>query len=592
MLSALADRITYFWVIRTCWRFSSRPERRRLVLIYVLLTGSNAMALTRPVIIGKVVTTVATGGPEFHRHLVLWLAAMVGSMVMSWVFVGPARIQERKFGFALRQSVTERLYGEVTALPWEWHQAHHTGDTLSRITTATKALFAFADNQFDYMNTFLKLAGCIGLLLWFAPEVGLVIAAVTPPLAYIMRRFDLVSMRITEEINRGERTLAASLMDYLGNIATLLALRIADAGRAVLHARFAELRPVLTRAVEVAVYKSAFYSIALSAASAPALLFYLSRQSDLTTAIAAGTVVTVFQYLQQIDGAIGTFAGNYQTLLNFRIDVGGIDDIRNAHAEQGGPPRAPHRTEWKELAITGLRFRYEDREHHVHQLEGIALVLRRGGRVALVGSSGSGKSTLLRLLRGLHEPESATLTLDGLFQPDFGALAAVSTLIPQDAEIFENTLRYNVAFGTDANDAELQPAIEMACLGPVIAPLPQGLDTDIRERGVNLSGGQKQRLALARGLFAARGSSLLLMDEPTSSLDPITEVEIFTRIFAALPDTCIVAAIHRLHLLDRFDYIYVMENGGIIEEGTLPDLLARNGAFAALWAAQRREEQT
>ena len=130
----------------------------------------------------------------------------------------------------------------------------------------------------------------------------------------------------------------------------------------------------------------------------------------------------------------------------------------------------------------------------------------------------------------------------------------------------------------------------MACLNPVLELLSNGIDTDIRERGVNLSGGQKQRLALARALFAAKDSSILLLDEPTSSLDPVTEAIVYDRIFAGLPDTCIVSSVHRLHLLSRFDRIYVMDRGRIVEEGSFTELIAREGALHRMWAAQQRSD--
>ena len=160
---------------------------------------------------------------------------------------------------------------------------------------------------------------------------------------------------------------------------------------------------------------------------------------------------------------------------------------------------------------------------------------------------------------------------------------SLSTLVPQDAEIFENTLRYNITCGVAAG-AGLEAVVDMTCLGPVVDQLEAGLDTGMNERGVNLSGGQKQRLALARGLFAARDSSLLLMDEPTSSLDPATEAEVYDRIFAYRSDACIVSSVHRLHLLDRFDHIYVMaagRGGGAWHPGRSSRTQRRTGSHVA-----------
>ncbi len=135
MLSRATDKIAYFRLIRTCWRLSP-PQRPRMVLIWGLLVLTNAVGLTRPIIVGGIVATVAKAGSHFYHDLVLWLLAMVGSMMLYWLLIGPVRIQERKLAVSLKQTLTETLYDDVTRLPWEWHQAHHTGDTLSRINGA------------------------------------------------------------------------------------------------------------------------------------------------------------------------------------------------------------------------------------------------------------------------------------------------------------------------------------------------------------------------------------------------------------------------------------------------------------------------
>jgi ABC-type multidrug transport system fused ATPase/permease subunit len=119
--------------------------------------------------------------------------------------------------------------------------------------------------------------------------------------------------------------------------------------------------------------------------------------------------------------------------------------------------------------------------------------------------------------------------------------------------------------------------------------MPEGLNTDIREKGVNLSGGEKQRLALARGILAAKNSSILLLDEPTSSVDAHNELLIYEQIFRTFHDKCILSSIHRLHLLDLFDYVYVMGQGQIVQQGTFEELRRQPGLFAVLWKKYQRE---
>jgi ATP-binding cassette subfamily B protein len=202
------------------------------------------------------------------------------------------------------------------------------------------------------------------------------------------------------------------------------------------------------------------------------------------------------------------------------------------------------------------------------------LTLRRGQRVALVGPSGGGKSTLLRVLAGLYPPGSGTLLFDG--QPmDWAQLRRLATLIPQETELFEASIRENLAFGQPRDDALLMSALHTSTFDEVLKANHGDLDTAVSERGFNLSGGQRQRLCLARGVLAAQGSSLLLLDEPTSALDANTEARVLARIAEAFPEACVIASIHRLSLLERFDTVVLMEAGRVLDHGPRDAVLAR-----------------
>jgi len=215
-------------------------------------------------------------------------------------------------------------------------------------------------------------------------------------------------------------------------------------------------------------------------------------------------------------------------------------------------------------------------------LSGVTLELRRGERLALVGPSGSGKSTLLRVLAGLYDADAGHVTVDGVPQLGLRHLGAVATLIPQEAEIFEASVRENIAFDRPVDPVRLARALHASAFDAVLAGLPAGLDTPMSERGFNLSGGQRQRLALARGVLAADGSSLLLLDEPTSALDALTERLVHERLDAAFADACIVAAVHRLGVLAHFDRVAFMQAGRIVDVGTVADVRARQPLFAQM----------
>ncbi|MEM9259481.1 MAG: ATP-binding cassette domain-containing protein, partial [Bacteroidota bacterium] len=264
-------------------------------------------------------------------------------------------------------------------------------------------------------------------------------------------------------------------------------------------------------------------------------------------------------------------------------DLAAIDPIEEAYSRQAMPTlNGEVQREWQRLRVEALNFRYVEQGAGIFDLR---LNLDRGKRIALIGPSGSGKTTTLYTLRGLYPPEELSLRFDE--QQDSGPqLHEQTTLIPQSPEIFEDTLRNNLTMGLERQSAELEQSIHISVLEDVIEQADQGLATFLAEGGANLSGGQRQRLSIARGLLAADTSTLLLLDEPTSSLDPKTELLVYERLFAAFPDKTIVSTLHRLHLLRFFDYIYYMAEGRIVAEGTLTDLLEKSAGFRSMYQEQ------
>jgi ABC-type bacteriocin/lantibiotic exporter with double-glycine peptidase domain len=230
----------------------------------------------------------------------------------------------------------------------------------------------------------------------------------------------------------------------------------------------------------------------------------------------------------------------------------------------------------------------------------VSLSLQQGRRYALIGGSGSGKSTLLRVLAGLYEADRVAIDRrngPAIVTPSAAAqmLKANVTLVPQDAEVIEGTLAENLGLcATHAGaptDTQFSDAMNVACVSDFISNDAKGLSTAVVERGANWSGGQRARIALARGILAAADSNLVLFDEPTAALDSRTEARVYDNIFAALPNSCIVSSIHRLHLLDRFDEVIVMHEGRVVAQGPAALLAATSPDFRQLLAMYRQEDR-
>jgi ATP-binding cassette subfamily C protein len=220
-------------------------------------------------------------------------------------------------------------------------------------------------------------------------------------------------------------------------------------------------------------------------------------------------------------------------------------------------------------------------------LQDVTLAIPSGRTTAIVGPSGAGKSTLADVLIGLLRPVSGAVTVDGrpLGDADLTAWRRAIGYVPQDGFLFHDTVRQNLRWAEpDATDAEMWAALERAAAADFIKGRPEGLDTIVGDRGVRLSGGERQRLALARALLTA--PRLLVLDEATSSLDAPNEQLILDAVRALSGSVTTVIITHRLAAIRFADVIHVLENGRLVESGSWPELVARNGAFTRLLRAQ------
>jgi subfamily B ATP-binding cassette protein MsbA len=239
-----------------------------------------------------------------------------------------------------------------------------------------------------------------------------------------------------------------------------------------------------------------------------------------------------------------------------------------------------------EIAFERVSFRYPGAS--ADALRDIDIRVRAGEVVALVGASGAGKTTLMNLLPRFIEPTAGRITIDGVPLPDLklADLRRQFALVSQEVVLFNDSIRANVAFGSEAevDDARIWTALEAAMLDATVRALPEGLDASVGERGTRLSGGQRQRLALARAIV--KDAPVLLLDEATSALDSETEREVQLTLERTMRGRTTLVIAHRLSTIERADRILVFEHGRVVEQGTHAELLAADSLYARLYRIQ------
>lgn len=576
----------YFEMVVTAWRFAD-GRRIQFVLVFFLFFMANIVAMLEPLIFALFLNELQTNPGEYRSALTLLVAYPILELAF-WIFHGTGRVIERVTTYHIVKNYRTEVFKVLSSMPLKWHKDNHSGSLMSRIQKSAQALSNFSDDSYMYIETIVRFfAGLTALFVisWLSGVIGLVCGIVT---VLIIFRFDKVLVAYLKKINERWHFYDAVYYDYVTNMRTVITLRLEKLAQSETLKNCQKVFAVWNKNAKLNELKWFTLSMVLAVLTFGILFLYVLQHVWSGEMILVGTLVALFQYVERFKQVFYDVAWKYDQLIHYRTDIASMDPIWKAYAALDHSKEASKIPErWERIEVADLHFRYEDEKHRKHNLKGVSVVLERGKKIALIGESGSGKSTMLSLLRGLEQPARVKVTVDWK-EIAWGALAGQMTLVPQDPEIFENTIEYNVTAGLAHKAKEVTEAIRLARFDSVVARLPNGLQTNIKEKGVNLSGGEKQRLALARGIFAAKNSSIVLMDEPTSSVDAKNERAIYESLFGHFKDRCIVSTIHRLHLLPEFDWIYSFKNGELVAQGSFKTLLKTDVEFRKNWEVYQK----
>src|SRR5712671_1774338 len=362
---------------KTLWRHAE-GRRGRVVVFVVLLITAQLVRLTIPWFFGEAVNALQLKGMDGIRQARNDLLLMLAAVGVAWTMHGPARIVERFTALVVRERFADALHAKALALPVRWHEQHHSGETLHRMTRATSSLASFAQSQFIYLQNTVSVLGPIAALYVVSRPTGAAAMAGYAAIAYFVVRIDSVMVRLVREENRAERRYNAALVDCLSNIGTVLTLRLQEPMRKMLRSRLLAVFAPLRRNIVFNEVKWGGIDLLNSAmrTGLVALYAWLSWREHGT--IPVGTAVVVHQYSQQVGNVVASMAMHWNDLVRQKTEVADIEPILSSPARPLDVSAVPEA--WREIRVDGVRFVHPRAGDGRPALDDVSVELRRGQR--------------------------------------------------------------------------------------------------------------------------------------------------------------------------------------------------------------------
>jgi ATP-binding cassette subfamily B protein len=565
-----------------------RPDLRvRMVISVAALVLGKIITVVIPILNGMVIDTLKQDPVTIAiATAVALIIAYATASSMASVFNEVRNSVFAKVSYHAVRQIAVQTFVHIHALSLRFHLERRTGGLSRIIDRGVKGIDTLLTyGIFLIFPTILEFTLVCAVLLWKF-DIWFVAANVVMIALYTYYSFAITRWRIQfrRQMNDSDTEANTKAVDSLLNYETVKYFN-AEAhethrfDKAIKRYSDASVKSMMSLAL-LNVGQQIIIALGLAA------IMILSAIGIKNGTLRLGDFVVAMAYLIQLQRPLNLMGTLYREISQALADMEAMFNLLRKPQEVADKPDAkPLAVSQGEIRFDNVVFSYEpDRVI----LKGISFKVPAGKTVAVVGPSGAGKSTISRILYRFYDIQSGSVTIDGQDVRDVtqSSLRAAIGIVPQDTVLFNDTILYNIAYGrVGASAPEVAEAARLAQIDTFIRELPQGYESMVGERGLKLSGGEKQRVAIARTLL--KNPPILLLDEATSALDTHTEREIQSALKLVAKNRTTLVIAHRLSTVVDADEILVLDHGQIIERGRHGELVARGGAYAAMWNKQK-----
>ncbi len=579
-------------LVRWLWGWV-RPHRRLVLLSLMLFICVSAVQLVQPYLIKVAIDNYMVPGrlEGLTTVALLFLAALVGEFIFRFLEIYVMESTGQAVVYDLRTAV----FAHLQRLPARFFDRNPVGRLVTRVTTDVESLNeVFASGVVTAAGDLIKLAGIVAVMLWMDVKLALVTFTVVPVMLGLSMFFRLRLRDVYRALRLRLARINAALNESLTGMPLVQLFRRQRRNYREFEALNRSHRDADTHSVW---YDSVFSAVVEWVGTlSVALIIWYGGGQIVSEAITFGVLVAFIEYTQRFFQPIRELSTKYTVMQAAMASSERLVALLKEAPEPGAVLPAAAGGSGVAAAAARGRLEFENVWFHYHEgeevLRGVSFHVDPGEKLAIVGFTGSGKTTLIKLLVRLYEPTSGRILLDGddIRSLEPRALRRRLGVVLQDSFLFRGTVASNIALDEPSISRErVEAAARAVEADAFIRRLPGGYDHEVRQRGANFSTGQKQLLAFARAL--AFDPEVLILDEATSSVDPLTESRIQTALAQVTRGRTSIIIAHRLSTIVGADRILVLHKGAVAETGTHRELLTRGGLYARLYRIQERREQ-